>query len=39
IWGCGQGIGSVKDILSCKGLVDKLIDEYDEAKTRLNKIA
>jgi len=39
IWGCGQGIGAVKNILSCKEFVDKLIKEYTEAKSRLNKIA
>ena len=37
IWGCGQGIGAVKNILSCKEFVDKLIKEYTEAKSRLNK--
>ncbi len=39
IWGCGQGIGAVKNILSCKELVDKISQEYNEAKNRLNKIA
>ena len=39
IWGCGQGIGAVKSVLSCKHLVDRIISEYDEAKERLNKIS
>ena len=39
IWGCGQGIGAIKSVLSCNNLVDKLKVEYSEAKTRLNKIA
>ena len=39
IWGCGQGIGAIKDVLSCNGLVERLKLEYNEAKNRLNKIA
>ncbi len=39
IWGCGQGIGSVKEVLSCSQLVDKLTDEYNQAKSRLKSIA
>ncbi len=39
IWGCGQGIGAVKDILSCKDLVAKLLKEYNVAKDRLVNIA
>ena len=39
IWGCGQGIGAIKDVLSCNGLVERLKLEYSEAKNRLNKIA
>ena len=39
IWGCGQGIGAIKDVLSCNGLVERLKFEYSEAKNRLNKIA
>ena len=39
IWGCGQGIGAIKDVISCGELVKKLIFEYDEAKKRLTKIA
>ena len=39
IWGCGQGIGAIKDVLTCNNLVDKLKLEYIEAKNRLNKIA
>ena len=39
IWGCGQGIGAIKDVLSCNSLVERLKFEYNEAKNRLNKIA
>jgi len=35
IWGCGQGIGAVKDILPAGKLVDRLADEYNAAKARL----
>ena len=38
IWGCGQGIGAIKNVLTCNNLVDKLKSEYIEAKNRLNKI-
>ena len=39
IWGCGQGIGSIKEVLSCSQLVDKLTLEYNQAKNRLSNIA
>ncbi|HJW41445.1 MAG TPA: nitronate monooxygenase family protein, partial [Rhizomicrobium sp.] len=35
IWGCGQGIGQVKSVLSAGELVARLKREYDEAKARL----
>jgi len=35
IWGCGQGIGSVKDIPSAAELVARLSAEYEEAKAAL----
>jgi nitronate monooxygenase len=35
IWGCGQGIGAVKDILPAGKLVDKLASEYNGAKARV----
>ncbi|KSV88895.1 nitronate monooxygenase family protein [Sinorhizobium sp. GL28] len=35
IWGCGQGIGAVKEVTSVAGLVDRLEREYDAARTRL----
>lgn len=35
IWGCGQGIGAVKDIVSAGELVDRLAREYDAARARL----
>ena len=35
IWGCGQGIGAVKDILPAADLVAKLEREYEAALARL----
>ena len=35
IWGCGQGIGAVKDIVPAAQLVDRLVEEYQAAKRRL----
>ena len=36
IWGCGQGIGAVKDVLSAGDMVDRLEAEYRAAKERLD---
>jgi nitronate monooxygenase len=35
IWGCGQGIGAVQEIVPASVLVDRLAREYAEARTRL----
>ena len=35
IWGCGQGIGAVKSVLSAGEYVAKLISEYEAAKARI----
>ncbi len=35
IWGCGQGIGAVKAVLPTATLVDRLVREYGEARSRL----
>ena len=35
IWGCGQGIGAVKEVLPAADLVARLVREYDGAKARL----
>jgi nitronate monooxygenase len=35
IWGCGQGIGAVKDIPSAGDLIDRLANEYEAAKVAL----
>ncbi|MCO5160498.1 MAG: nitronate monooxygenase family protein [Mesorhizobium sp.] len=35
IWGCGQGIGAVKEIVPAADLVDRLVREYDAARERL----
>lgn len=39
IWGCGQGIGAVKDVLPAAEYVAKLVREYDAAKARLGMSA
>jgi nitronate monooxygenase len=35
IWGCGQGIGAVKDVQSAGELIARLSQEYEEAKSAL----
>ena len=35
IWGCGQGIGAVTDIVGAGELVDRLAREYEAAKGRI----
>jgi nitronate monooxygenase len=35
IWGCGQGIGAVKQVVPAADLVARLCREYDEAKARI----
>ncbi|MDA8870559.1 nitronate monooxygenase family protein [Rhizobiaceae bacterium] len=35
IWGSGQGIGAVKEVLPTQGLVDRLVSEYEAAKARI----
>jgi len=35
IWGCGQGIGAVREVLPAAGLVQRLADEYAAARRRL----
>ncbi|MCB1382270.1 MAG: nitronate monooxygenase [Notoacmeibacter sp.] len=35
IWGCGQGIGAVKEIVPAAALVDRLAREYAGAKARI----
>jgi nitronate monooxygenase len=35
IWGCGQGIGAVKQVLPAQELVARLRREYDAARARL----
>ncbi|HKY91332.1 MAG TPA: nitronate monooxygenase family protein [Nevskiaceae bacterium] len=35
IWGCGQGIGAVKQVVGAGELVARLRREYDAARTRL----
>lgn len=35
IWGCGQGIGAVKDVLSVADIVARFKSEYDAARKRV----
>ncbi len=35
IWGCGQGIGAVDSVVPAAELVERLVREYEAAKTRL----
>ncbi|MEM9279485.1 MAG: nitronate monooxygenase family protein [Pseudomonadota bacterium] len=35
IWGCGQGIGAIKAVTSTQELVDRLVTEFDAAKSRV----
>ena len=35
IWGCGQGIGAVKQVVPARVLVERLASEYREARRRL----
>lgn len=37
IWGCGQGIGAVKEIANATALIDRLKQEFEEAKGQLNQ--
>ena len=39
IWGCGQGIGAIKEVTSTAELVDRLVREYNAAKESLLDIA
>lgn len=36
IWGCGQGIGAVKEIPGAGNVVARLVKEYNAAKERIN---
>ena len=36
IWGCGQGIGAVKAVVSTSALVGRLAQEYAEARSRVS---
>ena len=35
IWGCGQGIGAIDDVLSAGDLIAKFSEEYEQAKAEL----
>ena len=35
IWGCGQGIGAVREVMSTRAFVERLKREYDAALARL----
>jgi nitronate monooxygenase len=36
IWGCGQGIGAVRDIPSATDLIARLAAEFEQARTELD---
>jgi nitronate monooxygenase len=38
IWGAGQGIGAVKEVVPARALVDRLAQEYDAAKAEMREI-
>ena len=35
IWGCGQGIGAVRQVLAAREFIERLRREYDDARRRL----
>jgi nitronate monooxygenase len=35
IWGCGQGIGAVSEVVGAGELIERLAREYEAAKRRL----
>jgi nitronate monooxygenase len=35
IWGCGQGIGLVRDVVPAAELIGRIVEEYNEAKMKL----
>ena len=35
IWGCGQGIGAIKEVVPARVLIERLAREYEEARRRL----
>jgi nitronate monooxygenase len=35
IWGAGQGVGNIHDVLSARALVDRIAAEYQTARTKL----
>jgi nitronate monooxygenase len=37
IWGCGQGIGAIHEVVPAAELIDRLAREYDEALEELTK--
>jgi nitronate monooxygenase len=36
IWGCGQGIGAVRDVVPARVLVERLASQYQAARARLS---
>ena len=35
IWGCGQGIGGIREVPTAGALVDRLVEEYAAARRRV----
>jgi nitronate monooxygenase len=36
IWGCGQGVGTLREVASVAAFVERLAKEYAEARARLS---
>ena len=35
IWGAGQGVGNIEDVLPTGALVDRIVDEYEAARKKI----
>src|SRR5690625_1685373 len=38
IWGCGQGIATIKEVMKTKDYVNQLAEEYEAAKERIKHL-
>lgn len=36
IWGAGQGVGNIEDVLPTGALVDRIVDEYEAARKKIS---
>jgi len=39
IWGCGQGIGAIREVVSTAAFVDRLASEYFQARAHFSRIS